>query len=229
MTMDWDEGFYRLNEAYVKAVMEAGGIPVGLPYAGEDDGERIINTINGLLLSGGGDINPILYGEEPLPRLGRVITERDEREIQWTIAAIQKKIPILAVCRGLQILNVALGGTVYQDLYAQKKRETLLHSQTSLRHETSHFVHLREDSKLYKIANTKKIAVNSFHHQAIKEAAKDLAIVGVASDGIVEAAEHKTLPFCLGVQWHPEALAVNGDPMSLALFRSFIAACRKEK
>lgn len=229
ITLDWDGGIYRLNEAYVKAVIDAGGIPVCLPYVEAEDGERIIQAIDGLLLTGGGDVNPILFGEEPLPNLGRVLTKRDEREIQWTNIALRRNIPILAICRGMQVLNVALGGTVYQDLYAQKKGKLLLHSQTSAREETSHFVHLHEKSRLQQIMGTKKILVNSFHHQAVKEIAEELAIVGVASDGIVEAVEHSSHPFCIGVQWHPEALALGGNEQAFKLFQSFVAACRKNE
>jgi putative glutamine amidotransferase len=228
ITMDWEGGTYRVNDSYVQAVLNAGGIPICLPYIAEEDGEQLINKIDGLLLTGGGDINPILFGEEPLPKLGRVVTKRDEREIQWTKIALQRNIPILAICRGLQVLNVALGGTIIQDIYSQNEREILLHTQNSHRSETSHFVHLQDKCKLQQVVSSTKIAVNSFHHQAVKEIAEDLTIVGVASDGIVEAVEHKTSPFCIGVQWHPEELAFNGEEGAIKLFKAFVAACTKE-
>lgn len=228
ITLDWDDGIYKVNEAYVKAVVDAGGVPVCLPYAEESAGDRMICTIDGLLLTGGGDINPIFFGEEPLPKLGRVFTKRDEREIQWTKLAIQHHIPILAICRGLQVLNVALGGTIYQDIYDQLEGKVLLHSQTSPRFETSHFVQLQKQSRLSRIVQSDKISVNSFHHQAIKDVAADLRVVGVSSDGIVEAVEHQTAPFCLGVQWHPEQLAICGEEVSKKLFEAFVHACRKK-
>lgn len=226
VTLDWEKGVYQINETYIKAIIEAGGIPVCLPYVEEEDGDKIIQAIDGLLLTGGGDIHPFFFGEEPKPKLGRVITKRDEREIQWTKLALQRNIPILGICRGLQILNVALGGTIYQDIYAEYKGERLLHTQTCQRNEASHFVTLQENSKLKQILKAAKIQVNSFHHQAINEVANDLEVVGTASDGIIEAVEHKTSPFCIGVQWHPEAFAIEGIEQSKTLFQAFIEACK---
>lgn len=227
VTLDWDKGVYQVNETYIKAIIEAGGIPVCLPYVEEEDGDQIIHAIDGLLLTGGGDIHPFFFGEEPKPKLGKVITNRDEREIQWTKLALQRNIPIFGICRGLQILNVALGGTIYQDIYAEYKGELLLHTQTCPRNEAFHFVALQEKSKLKQILKSEKIKVNSFHHQALKDVAKDLEVVGTASDGIIEAVEHKSYPFCIGVQWHPEAFAIEGMEQSKTLFQAFIDACKK--
>lgn len=227
--MDFHEGSYRLNESYVKALLQAGGLPVSLPFTPEKEMDQFLATIDGLLLTGGGDINPLLFGEEPQLKLGKVLTERDEYEIQWTKKALQHNIPILGICRGLQILNVALGGTLYQDIYSQSKRDRLLHAQTSPRHETSHYVQLKENSKLHKMFKETNILVNSFHHQAIKDIANNLQIIGQAKDGIIEAVEHKTASFCIGVQWHPEELVAKGEKNSMKLFEEFVAACTLNK
>lgn len=229
VTMNYKEDQYFVNESYVQAIMNAGGIPICIPYGEVTEVELMINKIDGLLLTGGGDINPILYQEEPHPKLGQVLTMRDENELLWTKKALERKLPILAICRGLQILNVALGGTLYQDIYAQNQRELLLHSQKAARHETFHFVTLKENSRLFEILKKKNILVNTFHHQAIKEIASELDIVGKASDGIIEAVEHRTLHFCIGVQWHPEELAIIGEEYSVKLFQAFIDTSANEK
>lgn len=221
--MDFHDGNYRLSASYIQAIIAAGGVPFCIPFVLEKDMEQLIQDIDGLLLTGGGDINPLLFGEEPQPRLGRVLTARDVNEMRWTEIALQHNIPILGICRGLQILNVALGGTIYQDIYSQSKRDRLLHTQTSPRSETSHYVYLKENSQLQKIMMKSKIKVNSFHHQAIKDVASELSIVGQASDGIIEAVEHKQAHFCIGVQWHPEELAKKGEENSKKLFDEFIA------
>lgn len=229
VTMNFEEGKYHLNEPYIQALEEAGGIPLCLPYLEEQDVERVVNTIDGLLLSGGGDINPLLFGEEPHPKLGRVLSKRDESEIALTKAALQQNIPLFGICRGLQILNVALGGTIYQDIYAQypSRDQLLQHAQKSARAETSHFVHIKENSQLHRVFNQSKIKVNSFHHQAICKVAPNLVVSGISSDGIIEGVELPGRSFCIGVQWHPEELAKAGELHSLKLFQAFVKAAKE--
>jgi putative glutamine amidotransferase len=228
VTLNFEEGKYNLNSPYIQSIIQAGGIPVGLPYVGEQDVGEVLGPVDGLLLTGGGDINPLLFGEEPHPKLGSVLTQRDVSEIALTKAALQKKIPIFGVCRGLQILNVAFGGTIYQDLYSQApNRDHLLkHAQKSPRDETSHLVHIKEDTKLRKLLQQSRIEVNSFHHQAINRMADDLVVCGMSSDGVIEAIEHPKHSFCIGVQWHPEELVMVKDVPSRKLFEAFVQASK---
>ena len=135
--------------------------------------------------------------------------------------------PILAVCRGSQILNIALGGTMYQDIYEQINTNLLQHSQKAVKHHPSHYVNVEKESLLYKLVGETKIKVNSRHHQANRKLGKGLTVSGRANDGIIEAVESKIHPFILGLQWHPENMAVKGDEPSIKIYEGFISACRK--
>lgn len=225
ISMNYSDKKYVINEPYVKAIVEAGGIPYCIPFGIEEDAEQIIDLLDGLLLTGGVDIHPHYFGEEPHPKLGKVIQARDYNEMILIQAALKKKLPVFAICRGIQILNVALGGSLYQDIEAQYCTEPLLHKQNAARYETAHFIKIDKQSKLFEIVQSEKIAVNSLHHQAVKDVASSLKITAVSSDGIVEAAEMKDYPFCIAVQWHPEEMATAGDDCSKRLFQEFIKAC----
>ncbi|SOC38246.1 gamma-glutamyl-gamma-aminobutyrate hydrolase family protein [Ureibacillus acetophenoni] len=215
-----------INWRYTKSIIEAGGLPVGIPLWVEEDAEQLVQMFDGLVLSGGGDIHPHIFGEEPHQKLGPVNSDRDRMELALAKAAIKQGIPIFAICRGHQVLNVALGGTIYQDIYSQRK-DIYLHSQTAPRHEGTHFISVSENSLLYKLLGKDKIVVNSFHHQAIKDVAPGVKVTGKANDGIIEAVEIKDYPFCLSVQWHPEEMGMGGDEDSKKLFAAFIEASKK--
>ena len=183
--------------------------------------------LDGILLTGGGDIDPTLFNEEPHAKLGEVTPARDSLEIELAKEMLQVNKPILGICRGLQILNVALGGADYSRYSFTKHKPILQHSQKAPRSHPSHFVQIEKDTILESITETPKIKVNSFHHQAVKDVPKPLIISGTASDGIIEAVESTAHHFVLGVQWHPEALAENGEAVSLRLFNKFIEKCKE--
>jgi putative glutamine amidotransferase len=213
----------------LEAICLAGGIPLVVPYLEQGSGmSEIAELIDGLLLTGGGDINPFLFGEEPLPKLGSITPERDELEIMLIQTMLQKDKPILGLCRGCQILNIAAGGTMYQDIYSQIHHGLLQHTQNAPRDHATHYVLMEEGSLLRSITGTEKMAVNSFHHQALKQPAKGFVFSAKASDGVVEAVESRNHRFVLGVQWHPENM-YKKDQVSKNLYAAFIGACRNKQ
>lgn len=224
-----NESKYVLNHNNVQAVLRAGGLPVVLPIGIEQDVQQLSTMLDGLLLTGGGDIDPMLFGEEPHKHLGDVSPSRDSIEMALVQEMLKKNKPILGVCRGLQIINIALGGNMYQDIYSQLDVSLLQHAQKAHRFHQSHFVQVKEGSLLESITKSDQIKVNSYHHQAVKDVPLPLIISGVSSDGIIEAIESTEHIFVLGVQWHPEALADNKETDSLRLFEKFIVKCRESR
>ena len=218
-----------LKNTYVKAVIRAGGLPIILPVGAEEDVKQFAGLIDGLLLTGGGDIDPTIFGEEPHARLGDVEPARDAVELDLFKEVLALNKPILGVCRGLQVINIALGGNMYQDLNAQKEGDLLQHIQKAPNFHGSHYVQVEPDSLLASITKENQIKVNSFHHQAVKDVPKPLRISGVASDGVIEAIESTAHNFVLGVQWHPEALAQKEDAVSLQIFDTFIQKCAESR
>jgi putative glutamine amidotransferase len=211
----------------VHAVELAGGIPLLIPPLGDDKSLRAIaERLDGVLLSGGGDVDPARYGEEPIPQLGLVEPERDELELALARIAIDDEQPLLGICRGMQTLNVAQGGTLYQDIGAQQPKAIKhdYHSYEGPRDLRAHEITVAEESPLAAIVGGSRYAVNSFHHQAVKEPGKDVKIIGWAEDGLAEAMMVEEHPFALAVQYHPEEL-VDSDPAALALFQAFVRAC----
>jgi putative glutamine amidotransferase len=213
-----------LSNDYLQALIQGGGIPVILPIGIEEDASQIAETIDGLLLTGGGDIDPALFGEEPLQGLGEISPGRDCLEILLVQHMLQLNKPVLAICRGIQVLNVAAGGDMYQDIYSQISNPILQHKQKAARTHLSHSVTVMERSILACIAGQTHFKVNSFHHQAIRKVSKPFKVTAWSSDGIIEAMESEEHKFVLGVQWHPENLAVHGDIISKRLFEQFIEA-----
>jgi len=214
-----------LKNTYVQAVIRAGGLPMIVPVGLEEDVEQLIEMFDGLLLSGGNDINPMLFNEEPHEYLGVVSPSRDSSELELARRMLKTGKPILGICRGIQVLNVAVGGTLYQDLYKQNDSPILQHIQKAPNTHCSHYVQLDKGSLLESIAGSERIQVNSYHHQSLKEVPSDFKVTAVASDGIVEAIESTDEQFVLGVQWHPEALSAAGDAVSLRIFERFISEC----
>lgn len=215
---------YMLSHAYVQAVIEAGGIPLLLAMGVRNEVSLLTKKLDGLLLSGGYDINPLKYGEEPHKELGEVSPGRDDHEFELVQEFLRVDKPILGICRGHQVLNVIQGGTMYQDIHTEHDTAILQHIQRSRRDHTSHNVHLVKDSKLSKIMDSNSILVNSLHHQAVKEVGSSLIVTGTASDGIIEAIESEEHSFVIGVQWHPETTACAGDVYSKKIFEAFINA-----
>lgn len=209
ITGNYEDLTCKLAEGYYKQVLAAGGTPVIVPPLSST--ETIVETLrhlDGLLLSGGADINPLYQGEEPIPALHGINRERDLPELLITRLAYDRQLPILGICRGIQTLAVALGGKVEQDIKASIK-----HSQEADRSEPTHTVAVDQDSTLYNIYGSPTLLVNSFHHQAVREPGSKLRVVAKAPDGIVEAVESAEFKSVLGVQWHPECLGQDGLPL----------------
>lgn len=222
LTGNFAEGETRLVERYYKGVAEAGGVPVVIPPLADKD--VIINTLDsldGLMLTGGGDINPLWAGEEPSPRLHSINRERDEAELLAVRLAYNRQIPMLGICRGIQVLVTALDGEVEQDIAEgmQAGRLTpgghalLKHSQDADRREPTHTVIIEKDSALYGIYGTGTLAVNSFHHQSVRKCGARFKVTAVAPDGVIEAIESSEYKSIMGVQWHPEWLEDSGPAL----------------
>lgn len=203
--------FYRnaLSTNYSDAVEAAGGIPLILPPQQADNVAAILDGLDGVLLSGGGDVRPSLYGDETTHEKTYGIHDlRDSFEVALAREAIARDMPVLCICRGIQVLNVALGGTLIQDV-ADQWGTGIQHRQSELgvaASEPSHTVAAEPGSLLARVYGTTEIAVNSFHHQALREIAPELVVVGRAPDGILESVERPGSRWVLGVQWHPEMM-----------------------
>lgn len=200
----------KLGQGYYQSVVAAGGVPMIIPPV--EDVNTLVNTldhIDALILSGGADINPLFGGDEPSPRLGGINRQRDLPELMITRLAYNRQIPILAICRGIQTLAVALGGKVAQDISIQA---SIKHSQEADRAEQTHSIKIAEDSILHRLYGEEKIYVNSLHHQAVKETGDKFRVVAKSPDGIIEAMESSEYKSIIGVQWHPECLD-EGKPL----------------
>ncbi len=219
--------FVRADFDYVDGVVGAGGIPMVLPPIVEM-AEKVAGRIDGLLLSGGSDLDPSYYGEEPAPELNATVPKRDAFEMALVQHALERGIPVFGICRGLQILNVALGGTLYQDLPSQLHPDLIAHRQQVPKWQWTHEVEVDGNSKVAGIMETDDIRVNSYHHQAIKDLSDDLVAVAHSSDGVIEAAESPSLSerWLVGVQWHAEAMRDVG-PENRNLFRAHVVAAER--
>lgn len=234
ITTNFTEGDATLRDVYYKQIVKAGGTPVLIPPVA--DKEVLVNTLthlDGLLLTGGGDINPLWMGEEPSTHLHNINAERDLAELMLTCLAFNRQIPILGICRGIQTLAVALGGTVQQDIYEDYLRTdeavgkklskdkvvttlhsaTLKHSQDADRGEATHSVTLEKGSILRALYKEERIFVNSFHHQAVKTAGDRFRATAFSSDGVIEAIESREFKSVMGVQWHPEWMGDEGGKL----------------
>lgn len=223
ITGNFGEKGCELAEGYYESVLKAGATPVIIPPY--EDTDALINTlehIDGLLLSGGGDLNPLFLEEEPIRELHNINYKRDLSELLITRLAYDRQIPILGICRGIQVLTAALDGELYQDIYSQCEGHLLKHSQDLDRRYASHTVQLTENSLISKIFNESTIAVNSFHHQAVKAPGPHLKICATAPDGIIEAVESSEYKSILGVQWHPECFALRQDESMRPVFNWLI-------
>ncbi len=215
---------------YMEGIAQAGGTPIVLPLKADDaDIERLFRVIDGLLLPGGQDVDPSLYGEQKSEDCGEICAMRDTLEKKLFQKAMSIDLPVFGICRGLQFINAAMGGTLYQDLATQfTSPNAENHRQTAPRDTFSHKVTLVQSSPLYAMLDTEKLPVNSFHHQGIRTLAPGLLPSAIAEDGLVEAiyAPHKT--FVQAVQWHPECCFESDEP-SRKIFRAFVNACASGK
>lgn len=213
-----------VNNDYIKSVILSGGIPLIIPVNTDEEIIKAqLETVDGLILSGGHDVNPLLFGEEPHKLLGMTMNERDTFESILIKYAFEMDKPILGICRGCQILNVAGGGTLYQDC-SLAEDSYIKHSQGHTPAQASHNVNIAEDSELYSVLGEKAL-VNSFHHMSIKEVANGFKAVAIANDGIIEAIEKVDGSFALATQWHPEMMAGSNENM-LKIFKLFISKCK---
>ena len=208
ITGNYAEPECKLGEAYYKSVVAAGGTPLVVPPVADVDAiAAALDRVDGLLLSGGADINPLFEGKEPQPALHSINAERDLPELLAVRMAYNRRLPMLGICRGIQTLAVALGGSVAQDIAAAA---TVKHSQDARRGEPTHTVELREGSTLRSLYGVGRMAVNSFHHQAVAGVGPKFRVAATAADGVVEAMESSEYLPIIGVQWHPECLAEGG-------------------
>lgn len=215
---------YRFNGLYPAALAASGADPIAIPLdLPEESLASLYARLDGLCLSGGVDVDPHEYGEAPHPRLGYVDGLRDATELTLTRWALRDDLPILGICRGIQLLNVAAGGSLYQDIAAQvdSAQQHDYQLADSPWERTTHVVQLKEGSEIAAIVGSTEVRTNSFHHQAIKQPGEDLRIVAWASDGVVEAIEDPSRRFVVGVQWHPEGM-YHSDQAARRLFAAFV-------
>jgi putative glutamine amidotransferase len=219
---------FRINRAYVAALEAAGATPVLLPLVSDQGTLRqLFGLLAGLVLPGGADVAPARYGQEPLPCLGEVDPDLDRVELELARWAVEADLPLLGICRGLQVLNVALGGTLYQDIATQRAGALAHRGAGRPRNELHHPVRLERGSRLAELLGATEFAVNSLHHQAIDQLAGAARAVGWAPDGVIEAIELPDRRFAVAVQFHPEELWPEHEP-SRRLFAAFVAACAAE-
>jgi len=222
-----DDGKLRdgVSVAYIDAVVEAGGLPVLLPNSGQAE---VLNRLDGLILTGGGDFDPKWYAQ---PNLGTppeaISAVRDQAEIQIIRAAMHLKLPMVGICRGIQGLAVALGGTLIQDIGRQRPHSEVCHYQTEGREIVTHSITVDLPSQLFGILAARSLSVNSFHHQAVEMVPPGWRAVAWSDDGVIEAMEWSGTHFAIGVQWHPEDLAAGGDLSGARIFAELIAQGEK--
>lgn len=221
--VDMERESYWMIPGYMKGIEAAGGIPVMLPLTTDYQIiQRLAEDFDGFLLTGGQDVSPKLYGEEILSECGQLSQERDEMERILIGKVIEIDKPMLGICRGIQILNAVLGGTLYQDLPMQHPSQ-INHHMTPPYDRVVHRVILKEDTPLHSILNVKEIGVNSYHHQAIKGLSGKLSVAAVSEDGIIEGVYMPDKKFILATQWHPE-LSYLKDEYSMKIFNALVNA-----
>lgn len=213
-----------LRDNYIKAVIRSGGAPYIIPYSNDTEATvQAVERCHGILVTGGADAHPLWYGEEPHPKLGAADWVKDAFDMAVVITALERGIPLLGICRGMQLLNVVLGGSMIQDIPSACEQEGVLHVQTSHRSEPWHSVSMEKKSRLSDVFGAQEsIYVNSFHHQAVGRLGKSIRVCATARDGIVEAIDAYPEHNAMGVQWHPEAMVSEGESEEQAALFSFL-------
>lgn len=223
VSCSWSPTEISVPTTYLDAVSRAGGLPVVIPLSNDPEIlKQQVGRLDGLVLIGGGDFDPLLFGQEPMRALGKVTPERDAYDLALIRLAQAKGIPLLGICRGHQGINVANGGTLLQDIPSCYGKPSLKHQQSAGSVHGSHTVVLDRQSVLYGILQADSLVVNSFHHQAVDRPAPGFRVTARSADGIIEAIEKADGSPVIGVQWHPEALARGGDGRMLKLFRYLV-------
>lgn len=213
---------------YVDAIGHSGGLPMLIPYTDiDDDRRKYLSICDGFLFCGGNDVNPLLFGEELLTEKGSTDWNLDQFHMDFMSLVIQRNLPVLGICRGMQILNLALGGSIYQDLNLMESPH-LNHMQCSRsRSDVSHKITISPNSLLFDCCSNSSL-VNSFHHQCVKTLGKGLRMTAIASDGVIEAIELTSHSFALGVQWHPECM-LDTVPAMQNIFFQFVETSKNAK
>jgi putative glutamine amidotransferase len=215
-------------EEYSRAITGSGGAPALIPVAQNRDSlKSLFSRLDGLLLSGGPDVNPRHYSEAPGRGLGEVDDALDRMELAAARLASRMQLPVLAICRGIQVLTVALGGSLFQDI-GEQVEAALNHLQKADKSTNTHRITISADSRLHEIVRSRRIWVNGKHHQAVQRPGAGLRVVALAEDGVVEAVEDPQHPFFIGVQWHPEG-TWTADRYSRRLFAAFVAAASEAR
>lgn len=215
---------YAANQPYVEAISQAGGIPILIPNnLTQDDQDRLLSKVDGILFTGGYDIDPACYGHPYHPLAGKVDHDRDQLEIHLVKSMAQTGKPFFGICRGLQVINVALGGSLYEHLPDQLPGNMHLENHDKPRNFLAHSVKIVPDSVLSHILSSGELGVNSLHHQGVNQVSPDLQVTAAAPDGLVEGCELPGHPFAVAVQWHPEELREHAGMRRL--FRAFVQAC----
>ena len=227
--MSKDQDHFWLPFVYVETILKYGGLPLMIPVMGDENLDELSLRLDGLFITGGEDIDPSYYGEDPHLKLGKIAPEIDQMESELVKRMLELDKPYIGVCRGLHMLNIVQGGSMYQDMHDQREEHSYLHLQKGPRTYRSHEVELELDSKIGKILGEEKFRVNSFHHQSCKDVGRDLRVVARATDGNIEAMESKTHSFAFGFQWHPEEFAMAGDETSGKIFEAFIKQAVKRR
>lgn len=221
----WCPPSFGHRKTYVDAILRAGGAPMLIPPITDEETLRALyERLDGVLFAGGGDIAPTLYGAEAHAKLGMIDPWRDGAELPMARWAVADSKPILGICRGVQVLNVALGGTLYQDIPSEITTE-LSHNLSYEREDWAHMAHeisVAPGSRLARLLGAERLTINSLHHQSVREVAAGLRAVAWAPDGVVEALEGTGEAFIVGVQCHPEALQADADPRWQAVFAAFV-------
>ena len=225
---DTDNNDIKMRPTFLRALKEAGAIPVVMPLeASEEDLRQLARQLDGFVFTGGPDVHPFLFGEETHAHCGNVSAARDQMELSLLPLVMELGKPVLGICRGIQVLNIALGGNIWQDFPSQVKREfPVAHQQPFDYHMPCHRVALVKGSLLERISGMETLEVNSMHHQAVKDLAPGLIASAYSPDHLIEALEMPGYPFFIGVQWHPEYLWEK-QKEALRLFEAFAGACRK--
>lgn len=215
----------RVNNTFVNAVVEGGGVPIILPILKDiEDIDSYLSRVDGLIFTGGEDVTPIYFGEEPIKEVDYICIDRDDMELELFKRAYEKNIPLLGICRGLQLFNIGLGGTLYQDIPRQIPN-AIGHACGYNVHQGYHTINIEKDSILYDIFKKEKLVVNSQHHQSIKDLGENMRITSTTIDGVVESIESTNEKFLLGVQFHPEVM-MNNDKEFIKFFSYFVERCK---
>ncbi len=213
---------------YLDGIAAAGGIPVVLPLTEEEQVLRqLANDVDGFLMTGGQDVSPALYGEERLDSCGEDLPVRDGMESRIFQLCLERDVPVLGICRGIQLMNVLLGGTLYQDLPSQRPTQTEHHMSPPYDRPV-HQVEICKGTPLFDLIQTERMDVNSYHHQAVRDKAPALQTMAVSEDGLIEAVCLPERPFVWAVQWHPE-LSWRTDEKSRRIFEAFVGRCASER